>query len=112
MTRFRAATAISWPCLTVSDPSTSQMGIDHDHVAHLAGAHIVDAMHAGVSFKRTMISSILILRGGAIHQVIERIPAEFPAHLGHHQAHDQGGPRVEQRKPHQVAHNAQSHHQR
>ena len=50
--------------------------------------------------------------GGAVHQVMHRIPAEAPAHAGDQQPHQQRGHRVQQWVAHQVADNAQRHHER
>ena len=48
----------------------------------------------------------------AVHQIVDRIPAEGPAHAGHQEADDQRRDRIEQGIAGQVARDAQSHHQR
>ena len=53
-----------------------------------------------------------LLVNGAVHQVVQGIPAEAPAHFGDHEPHDQRGDRVQDRVAGQVADDADTDDQR
>ena len=89
-----------------------QMGVHHNHVAHLARAHIVHAAHARRLQQRLANGLHFLFVHRSVHQVVQRIPAKLPAHLGHHEAHDERGNGVQDGITRQVARNADAHHQR
>ena len=88
-----------------------QVGIDHDHVAHFAGAHIVHAVHAGGVEQGLVNGRHFFFVHSAVHQVVHGFPGELPAHFGDHEAHDQCRNGVQNGVASQVANDAQGHHQ-
>jgi hypothetical protein len=80
---------MSCPASTVMDAVDLDVGVDHNHVAHLARAHVVHAADTRGLQQRLAdgLTSSFVHR--AVHQVVQRVPAEAPAHLGHHEADDQ-----------------------
>lgn len=91
-----------------------EVRVHHDHVAHLAGAHVVHVANAfGFGFGEHATDRLdLPLVDRVVHQVMQRIPAEAPSHLGHHEADDERRDRVEDRVAGQVADDADADHQR
>ena len=89
-----------------------QMHIGRDQVAHAAGAQLMHPDDAGRGGQRGVNGLDLVGLDRAVHQIVDRIPAEGPAHAGHQEADDQRRDRIEQGIAGQVARDAQSHHQR
>ena len=87
-----------------------EVRIDDDHVAHLAGSHIVNVADARCLDQRSTYRLDLGLIGRAVHQIVQRIPAKRPAHPGDHEADDQRSDRVQDGVARQVADNADAHH--
>ena len=88
------------------------MGVDHDHVAHLAGAHVMHAHHPRGPEQGGLDGGHLDFIDRAVHQVVHGIPGKSPAHPGDHQADDQRGNRVKDGVASQAADDAHTHHQR
>ena len=82
------------------------MGIDDDNVAHFARAHVVDTEHARCLPQRVENTPDLLIIDCPIHEVMQRIPTELPAHLGHHKSHDERCNWIQNRKTRQIANNA------
>ena len=85
--------------------------VDHDHVAHFAGANVMHVAHARRLAQRLADRGDFLFVDRTVHQVVQCIPAEAPAHLRHHEADDERGDRIEDRIPRQVADDAQAHHE-
>lgn len=70
------------------------MGVNNNHVAHLARAHIVHTSNARGFHQRAADGFDLRLVRGTIHQVVQRVPSESPTHSGDHEPNYQGCDRV------------------
>jgi len=88
-----------------------QVHVDCHQIAHLACAHIMDGPYARCARERGDDRLSFLLVNRAVHQIVQCIPAKTPAHTGDHEAHNQGGNRVEDGVTREVAHNAQAHDQ-
>ena len=86
--------------------------VNDDHVAHLARANVVDATHAGCFDKGAADGLDLLLVHGSVHEVVQRIPTELPAHFGDHESHDQCGDWIQDRVARQVSADPDAHDQR
>lgn len=85
--------------------------VHHDHVARLAGMHIVHIADAGGVQQGLADSGDLLLIDSAIHQVVQGVPTEFPTHFADHEAHNLRGNRVKYRITRQIADDAQPYDQ-
>ena len=72
-----------------------EMRIDHDLVAHLAGADVVQGMNAGRLDQCGPDGLDFLVVDRAVHKIVHRIPRKAPPHLGAHEADDERGDRVE-----------------
>lgn len=88
------------------------MHVDQDQIAGLARAQVVQVEHAGRGEQRRADRLHVLGVGRAVHQIVQRVPAERRAHFHDHPADDQRGDRIEQRIAEQVAHDPASDHQR
>lgn len=75
------------------------VGIDDDHVAHLAGSYVVHAHHPGSAGQRACDRCNPQFIDAAVHQLVQRILCTFPAHFCDHQANDQLGKGSSSGKP-------------
>ena len=86
--------------------------VDQDHVAHAPGAHVVQAEHLRRGADDLLDARVVGLVGRAVHQIVQRIPGELPAHAQHEQADDERGDGIENRITEQAATDARERHQR
>src|SRR5689334_14177482 len=87
-----------------------QMDIGEDHVARLAGLQFV---HPENTWGRPDFGGDpldLLLGGCAVHQVMECIPEELPAHFDDHETNDQCGYGVEDCESKKIASDTDSDH--
>ncbi len=115
MTRHHASTRRDSDFVPLLDRQIGidlQMHINEDHVPHLARAQIMYAEYARRRAQRFSYGLHLSIVGRPVHQVVQCIPTERPAHFHHHAADDQRGDRIQQRIAGKVADNAQCNNER
>ena len=74
--------------------------------------HIVNAANPRCFLQRAADGFDFLVVGGAVHQVMQRIPAEFPTHFRHHEADDECGDGIEDGVTGEVADDTYAYHQR
>ncbi len=80
-----------------------QVHIHQEHVAHLAGSQVMNAGDARCLEQGLADRFDLVVVGSAIHQVMQGVPGELPAHLAHHESDNRCCDRVQDRIASEVA---------